>query len=261
MPSLSLSKSFESGTPSPSVSPVPSALSGIPSLSSSKSALSGIPSPSLSSRLYTLIAVALLEFPAASIVVTLASTVVSESAPKSAPGTSILYNPAASTTPVNVFPFTVNVTVSPAIKSPATTPVTGMVVPSSIAFKILSSVISAMVIVGTGNATSIRYTCVSVALLEFPDASVVVTLASTVVSGSAAKSAPGTWILYAPAASTTPVNVLPFTVNVTVSPVIKSPATTPVTGISDPDSTAFKILSSVISAIVIVGTGTILSIL
>ena len=34
--------------PSPSVSPVPSTVSGIPSLSSSKSIASGIPSPSLS---------------------------------------------------------------------------------------------------------------------------------------------------------------------------------------------------------------------
>jgi len=36
--------------PSPSVSPVPSTISGIPSLSSSKSILSGIPSPSASEQ-------------------------------------------------------------------------------------------------------------------------------------------------------------------------------------------------------------------
>ncbi|WP_176974376.1 hypothetical protein [Tenacibaculum sp. MAR_2010_89] len=48
MPSLSLSKSKLSGIPSPSVSPVPSAVSGIPSLSSSTSKLSRIPSPSVS---------------------------------------------------------------------------------------------------------------------------------------------------------------------------------------------------------------------
>ena len=63
------------------------------------------------------------------------------------------------------------------------------------------------------------YSCVSEALFVFPAASVVVTLAATVVSGSAAKSAPGTSILYAPAASTTPIKLLPFTIKVTVSPV------------------------------------------
>ena len=81
------------------------------------------------------------------------------------------------------------------MKSPATIPVTGISLPASTAFKILSSVISATEIVGTGIPISLLYTCTSVALFVFPEASVVVTLASTVASESDAKSAPGTSIL------------------------------------------------------------------
>ena len=102
---------------------------------------------------------------------------------------------------------------------------------------------------GTGNVVSTLYTWVSVALAVFPDASVVVTLPSTVVSPSAAKSEPGTLILYFPVASTVPVNVFPFTVNVTVSPALKSPVTVPVTAIVVPASDAFNILSVVMSSI------------
>ena len=89
-----------------------------------------------------------------------------------------------------------------------------------------------------------------------PAASVVVTLASIVVSASAAKSLPGTLMLKLPPASTTPVWSTPLTVKVTVSPVVNSPATTPVTATVPPASAALITSSAVMLASkVIVGTG------
>ena len=80
-----------------------------------------------------------------------------------------------------------------------------------------------------------------------PAVSVVVTLASMVVSPSATKSLPGTLILNAPLA-TAPVKVLLFTVRVTMSPSWTSPPTAPVMAMSVPSSAALIISSAVILA-------------
>ena len=62
-----------------------------------------------------------------------------------------------------------------------------------------------------------------------PFASVVVTRASIVWSGSAARSAPENTALNLKPACTVVVTVVPFTVMVTVSPTFTSPPTVPVT--------------------------------
>ncbi|EEF24085.1 conserved hypothetical protein, partial [Ricinus communis] len=86
--------------------------------------------------------------------------------------------------------------------------------------------------------------CVSVAVALLPAALVVVTLANTVLSESAAKSAPGTSIENLPPACTVPVKSLLLTVTVTTSPTLKSPLTVPVTGIAAAvDSAAFTMPS------------------
>ena len=77
---------------------------------------------------------------------------------------------------------------------------------------------------------STEYPSVSVAEPTLPAPSVVITLASITLSGSATKSAPGTSIEKSPLTSTVPVNVLLLTVRVTVSPVLNSPPTVPVIG-------------------------------
>ena len=64
-----------------------------------------------------------------------------------------------------------------------------------------------------------------------PAASVLVTLAWMVWSASAARSLPATRMVKRPSPSTGPVNGLPLTVRVTVSPSLNSPLTVPLTGI------------------------------
>ena len=64
-----------------------------------------------------------------------------------------------------------------------------------------------------------------------PAVSVLVTLASMVLLPSAARSLPATRMVKRPSASSGPVNGLPLTVRVTVSPSLNSPVTVPLTGI------------------------------
>ena len=84
----------------------------------STGAVVSTPYPSLS------VAVALL--PAASVLVTLASIVRSVSTARSLPATRMVKRPSAATGPVKVLPLAVRVTMSPALNSPLTVPLTGI---------------------------------------------------------------------------------------------------------------------------------------
>ena len=138
---------------------------------------------------------------------------------------------------------------SPTLNSPLTVPLTGICWPASVALITSSSVMLASNVMArsTGAVVSTPYPSLSVAVALLPAASVLVTLASIVRSVSAARSLPATRMVKRPSAVTGPVNDLPLTVRVTVSPSLNSPLTVPLTGISCWASAALITSSAVIS--------------
>ena len=95
-------------------------------------------------------------------------------------------------------PLTVRVTVSPSWTSPPTVPVTATVPPASAALTMSSAVMASSVMVAAAPSYRPYSSASSVAVVLLPAASVVVTLASTVLSASAARSLPATSMLKAP---------------------------------------------------------------